>query len=102
MIKERIKHENQVRKSYPSLGSTMFSTLLFALGVALVLFFGVNILADRYIQNRYTDAANQHIYYNIATIVSIVLAFVGFALVMWLYFFEITSTLTVLSYTCSS
>ena len=94
MIKERIKHESQVRKSYPSLGSTMFSTLLFALGVALVLFFGANILADRYIQHHYTDAANQHIYYNIATIVSIVLAFVGFALVMWLYFFEITKRIT--------
>ena len=72
----------------------MFSTLLFAFGVALALFFAVNILADKYIQHHYADAVNQHIYYNISTIASIVIAFIGFALVMWLYFYEITKRIT--------
>ena len=54
MIKERIKHqEAQVVKRYASLRNTMFSTLLFGLGIALVLFFASNFLTDLYIQKRY-------------------------------------------------
>ena len=54
MIKERIKHqEAQVVKRYASLRNTMFSTLLFGVGIALVLFFVTNFLADLYIQKKY-------------------------------------------------
>ena len=57
MIKERIKHqETRVVKSYSSLRLTMLSTLLFALGVALLLFFVTNFLADRYIEHKYLSA----------------------------------------------
>ena len=38
---------------YTSLRLTMLSTLLFALGVAIVLFLATNLLTDRYIQSKY-------------------------------------------------
>ena len=60
MIKERIKHqETQVVKSYSSLKLTMLSTLLFALGVAILLFIGTNFLADRYIDYKYLSAGER-------------------------------------------
>ena len=54
MIKERIKHqETHAVKHYTSLRLTMLSTLLFALGIALLLFFASNFLSDHYIQKKY-------------------------------------------------
>ena len=60
MIKERIKHqEAQAGKRYASLRNTMFSTLLFGLGIALLLFFVTNFLSDLYIQKRYMSEERQ-------------------------------------------
>ena len=53
MIKERIKHQQTQGRKYTSLRLTMLSMLLFALGVAIVLFFTTNFFADRYIQRKY-------------------------------------------------
>ena len=54
MIKERIKHERiQSVKTYTSLRLTMLSMLLFALGVAIALFFATNFITDGYIQKKY-------------------------------------------------
>lgn len=54
LIREKIKH-NELRsnKTYSSLRLTMLSMLLFSLGVALILFFATNILANRYIEKNY-------------------------------------------------
>ena len=60
MIKERIKHqEAQAGKRYASLRNTMFSTLLFGMGIALLLFFVTNFLSDLYIQKRYMSDERQ-------------------------------------------
>ena len=53
MIKERIKHQESQTVNYTSLKLTMLSTLLFALGVAIALFFATNFIADGYIQRKY-------------------------------------------------
>ena len=54
MIRERLKHqESQSVKNYTSLRFTMLSMLLFALGIALALFFATNLIADGYIQKKY-------------------------------------------------
>ncbi len=54
MIRERIKHnESKNSKSYSSLRLTMLSTLLFALGIAITLFFVSNFFFDRYIDKKY-------------------------------------------------
>ena len=53
MIKERIKHQESQTVNYTSLRLTMLSTLLFALGVAIALFFATNLIADGYIQRKY-------------------------------------------------
>ena len=54
MIREKIKHvEARNSKSYSSLRVTMLSTLLFALGVAITLFFVSNFFFDRYIDKKY-------------------------------------------------
>ena len=53
MIREKIKHLESSSKSYSSLRLTMLSMLLFALGLAIAIFFAFNFFADRYIEERY-------------------------------------------------
>ena len=60
MIRERLKHQGtQSVKNYTSLRLTMLSMLLFALGVALALFFATNLIADGYIQKKYLSEENK-------------------------------------------
>ena len=54
MIRERIKHQQtQEVRDYAALRNTMLSTLLFALGVALLLFFSFKFISNRYVEYKY-------------------------------------------------
>ena len=54
MIRERIKHQQaQEVRDYAALRNTMLSTLLFALGVALALFFASKLIFNNYVERNY-------------------------------------------------